>query len=214
MQNKAAKTSLKKPMILVASALWILLATMSYPFFTDAQTPENSAATVGVSLTAGTLSITHIPNSFTMTPVNIDSPAANLFSHYTNPETFDTTLAVQDGRFSGGFDLQVQVDSDYTSGSDIISKSLLGVRTIDTLIQENLLGATPSTATPAESSTDYVPFNGPVLLLDSGVDCGMGRVGSYAVFPSFRLEVPATTPAGTYTTNITYTVIDIPSDPC
>jgi hypothetical protein len=201
----------KKILILIASAA-VMTAVLSYPLFAAAQTQQTP--TVGVSLTAGTLSITHLPGSFAMTPVNIDSPAGNFFSYYINPATVYTSLSLQDGRFSGGFAMQVQVNSDYTSGSNIISRSLLGVRTQDSVVQENLMGDTPATTLPTESATDYTSFGGPILLLNGAVGCNNGRVGTYTVYPSFRLEVPTDTAAGTYTTDITYTLIDTPSDPC
>jgi hypothetical protein len=51
-------------------------------------------------------------------------------------------------------------------------------------------------------------FPNAVILLNSPAACGMGRVGIYTVFPSFRLHIPNSTDAGTYTTTITYSLID------
>jgi hypothetical protein len=204
--------SLKNKLILIASFAGIAAVAFGCPLLTFAQTQQ---PTLGVALTAGTLTITHIPGSFNMTPINIDSPSGTFFSYFTNPETVFGSISVQDGRFSGGFSLQVDVNTDYTSGSNTILKSLLGVRTQESVAQENLLGDTPVTIFPVESPDDYTPFSTPVLLINADVSCGdMGRVGTYTVYPSFRLEIPPSTAAGTYTTNITYTLIDIPSEAC
>ncbi len=187
-----------------------LTACMFSPFSATAQSP----ASVGVSITPGILSITHVPSGFTMTSVNIDSPITTYYSYYTNPETLDSSLVVVDNRFTGGFYLEVQVNTDYTSGGDTISRNLLGIRTNNSDINETLMPGTPATTAPSESATEYTAFGSPVVILNSAVDCGMGRVGSYTVYPSYRLQIPNATPAGNYATNITYTLTDDPSPAC
>jgi hypothetical protein len=201
----------KTTIIGITTVITGLTACFLNPFFSLAQsTPAPS--TVGVLLTPGTLSITHIPSSFTMTPVNIDSPVTEYYSYYTNPETEEERLTVNDNRFDGGFTLDAQVNGDYSSGSDSIIKTGLGIKTQNSQISETLKGTTPATRLPAES--DYVSFSDtPIVIIDASVDCNMGRVGEYAVYPSFRLQIPNDTPAGNYSTNITYTLIDNPSSP-
>ena len=67
-----------------------------------------------------------------------------------------------------------------------------------------------SDTTPGQD-TAFQPFpeNGILVLLDAptATETG-GRVGIYRLYPSFKLEIPDTTPACTSTSTITYTVED------
>jgi len=185
---------------------------------------QNPTATV-VQLNPGILSIVYSPADFVMSPVNISSPIEQYYSYYNNPRVLDqdqnpatrdgTGIRVQDGRFKGGFELQAQVDSDYASGNNKIPRSNLGIRTgvgAPSEINETVTNNTPATSAPLDKTTSYTNFQQPLVLLDGGTaNCNEGRVGIYTVYPSFRLLVPNDTAAGTYTTSITYTLLENPA---
>lgn len=178
-----------------------------------------------VELKPGILSIIYSPSDFVMTPVNISSPVETYNSYYLNPRSADpdgnpatrdgSALRVQDGRFKGGFELQAQVDSDYISATGTIPRTNLGVSTgIGGVseINETITQDTTSTTAPLDSEEEYTPFTQPLVLLDASTStCDEGRVGIYTVYPSFRLSIPNETPAGTYTTSVTYTLLEQPS---
>jgi hypothetical protein len=197
---------------IVTATILFLSAVCALPAL--GQTP----ADVGVDISAGTLTLTYLPGSLTMDPINVESPLITYYSYYTNPETVDpdenpttadgTAVVVQDGRFDGGFTLMVQPDSNFVSGGNSFSSALFGVRTENTVISETLKNPTTATTAPSESPTDYTAFPNAVILLNSPAPCGWGRVGIYTVFPSFRLQIPNTVAAGFYTTTITYSLID------
>jgi hypothetical protein len=186
-----------------------------------AQTPSEATVTLNPSV----LSIIYTPSDFVMDPVNISSPIETYYSYYNNPHTVDadgnlttrdgTALRVQDGRFKGGFELQAQVDSDYVSGSNSIQKENLGMRTdIGGLseVNETVTAGTTATTAPLDTVGDYTPFKTPLVLLDATTpSCDEGRVGIYTIYPSFRLQIPNSTPAGTYTTSVTYTLLEQPT---
>jgi len=218
----------------IALAATVIFAiNTAIPLIVLAQAP---AANVGVELSAGTLSIIYTPADFVMSPIHISSPVTTYYSYYNNPHTVDpdgnpatrdgTALRVQDGRFKGGFELQSQVDSDYTSGANTIPLANLGIRTdatgtagpedptgaVISEIDETVTPGTSKTTAPLDTAGVYTNFGMPLVLLNGGTDgCDKGRVGIYTVYPSFRLLVPNNTPAGSYTTSVTYTLLEQPA---
>jgi hypothetical protein len=209
---------MKKPVkiLLTITALLGLNAMIA-----SAQAPSD----VVILLNPTVLSIVYTPADFTMDPVQITSPITTYYSYYNNPGILDpdenpatrdgTALRVQDGRFNGGFELQAQVDTDYSSGVNTIPRANLGIRTdVDrtSQIDETITSGTPSTTAPLDSAGDYTNFNSPLVLLSGATAaCDEGRVGIYTLYPSFRLLIPNDTPAGTYTTSVTYTLLEEPA---
>jgi len=191
-----------------------------------AQTPSD----LGLSITPGTLSIYCEPIDITMPSVDIVSPVTTYYSYYVNPYILQidgctpalntgTNLTVQDGRYAGGFELQAQVSDDYTSGSDIIAHANLGVKTDTSSLSETVTPGLTATTFPLDAGStsnpaDYTDFSGMAIVLIeacTGNATSEGRVGYYVIYPSFRLVVPNDTPAGTYTTTITYSLYDASS---
>jgi hypothetical protein len=202
--------------VITAAVTLVLGINLLFPFQSLAQ-----PADVGVQLTAGILSIVYTPGDFEMSPVNIDNPNGTFYSTWNNPDTVDpdgltgtrdgTAMRVQDARYRGGFELQAQVDADYTSGSDTIPSTNLAIRTENSTITENVVPGTAAVTAPIDG-TSYTNFTSPLVVLNGATaDCDHGRIGTYTVFPSFRLLVPVTTPAGTYSTTITYTLLEQPT---
>jgi hypothetical protein len=59
------------------------------------------------------------------------------------------------------------------------------------------------------SDADYHTFTVPIVdLLDGASPPTGGRIGIYTIYPSYRLNIPSTTPAGIYRSEITYTLSD------
>jgi len=202
--------------LLIITVLLGLNALLAY-----AETPSD----VAVQLNPDVLSIIYTPSDFNMSTVQISSPVTTYYSYYNNPRTVDpdenpatrdgTALRVQDGRYEGGFELQSQVDTDYVSGGNSIPRANLGVRTDiggTSEIDETVTSGTDATTAPLDTAGDYTNFGSPLVLLNGATGtCDEGRVGIYTLYPSFRLLIPNNTPAGTYTTSVTYTLLEEPT---
>lgn len=174
-----------------------------------------SAQSSGITvIAAGNLAIDASPESFVFDPVEIDSASATFKEYYVNPETSTSSIEVHDGRFSGGFQVTIQ-SSDYASAGGTIANTNLCVVTTSTTIDEILLG------TPAAvySALDGDPYNdgdfdsncfgvSPLVLFVGQASPLEGRVGVYTSYPSFRLNIPTSTPDGIYSNTITYDISD------
>lgn len=166
-------------------------------------------------------------HSLVFPPVRITSPRGNYNSYYFNPYTSDRLVRVHDGRYNGGFVLQVQV-TDYVNTLDPekrIGASNIAIVTeknpplehgSDTGFHEVKKDGTPPVATPldgiATNGTTYTPFVDEKTPLNAvyapACSVTQGRIGVYELYPSYRLHIPPTTPAGSYKSTITWTVID------
>lgn len=191
------------------------------PFFAGAQ----ELSTIGVSLNRGDFSIDATPTGFDFPPIHIDSPK-NSYNSYYNSFTSDNGLSLHDGRYSGGIRVTIQA-SDYDPGTpenpaDDLPVSNLAIVTSNNNFDEILKTGTPAMYAPLDGDpsvdADYTNFtnaNTPIIILDGAnlttPDCNIGRVGTYTVYPSFRLTVPNDTAAGNYSSTFTYDLMQAPT---
>jgi hypothetical protein len=183
--------------------------------FTLAQTNTD----LGVTITPDILGIIYTPRDFIFTPVNIASPTKTYTSIYNNPRRSDqdknqatrdgTVLQVQDGRFKGGFEIQAQANNFSDGGTNSIDKSNLSIRAATSSILETLKDTTIAATEGAET---YISMASPVVILNGAATCAEGRMGTYSLYPEYELAIPNSTPTGNYTTNITFTVVEQPSN--
>ena len=170
-------------------------------------------------LNPGNFGISHIPSSFSFPQIHIQKPG-NVYSHYiTSPDLQNNYISIYDGRYDGGIKLSVQVTSHYSQTSQIALTQESVIVSNFTATQE-VKGSTPavmtgnilyySENTPNEATTfQQFPENGILVLLDAPTSLtNQGRVGTFTFYPSYKLAIPDTTPAGTYQSTITYTIED------
>jgi hypothetical protein len=200
------KTSLKL-FFGISAVLFGLLTIMSFA------SAQSSGVTV---IAAGNLAIDASPDSFVFDPVEIDSASATYREYYVNPGTSTSSLEVHDGRFSGGFQVTIQ-SSAYTSTGGTIANTNLCIVTNEgsTVIDEILLGSPDAVV----ASLDGDPYDdadydancfevSPLVLFAGAATSLEGRVGVYTAYPSFRLNIPTSTPDGIYSNTITYDISD------
>jgi hypothetical protein len=170
-------------------------------------------------LNPGNFGISHIPASFSFSQIHIQRPG-NSYSYYiTSPDSQKNYISIYDGRYDGGIKLSVQVTNHFSQTSQIsltqesaivsnFSATQEVKESTPAVTTENLLYY--SETTPTEATT-FQPFpeNGILVLLDAPTaNTGQGRVGTFTLYPSYKLTIPDTTPAGTYQSTITYTIED------
>lgn len=189
-------------------------------FLTPLTTNASTDATIGQHLDRGDFSIDTTPSSFSFTAINITSPDT-VYKSYYNGYTGNNRLKVHDGRYAGGIRVTVQATS-YDPGTpadptDDIAASNLAVLTSNDSFSEVLKSGTPAMSAPLNgdpsADSDYTSFTSPIVILDGAggaPSCSIGRVGTYTTFPSFRLTIPNATPAGTYSSTITYDLMEAP----
>lgn len=203
-------------LLFLVSALNLFMANLSLAQGTM-ETQETSQ--VSQQLNPGNFGISRIPDGFNFSSIHISTPG-NVSSFYiTSPETNNNYLELYDGRFDGGMKVSVQI-TDHVSGANTIPLTQESVIVSNFSGSQEVKGGTPelgtanilyySATTPTET-TDFQSFpeSGALVLLDAPTDpVSGGRVGLYRFYPSYKLIIPDTTPAGTYTSTITYTVED------
>jgi len=218
--------SLKKLQI-AASVLTVFFGVSTLvPLLASAQAETSS---IGEQVTPITFNFDATPANFTFSAVNIDNPTQVYSSYYVNPQTRDdsTSLIAHDGRYNGGFKVTVQADDFVKTGNNaiVIPASQLSLVTAASNIDEVLKDGTtpaavPMEGDPSDGSTDYDQaghqFTSPggIDIISAPATCGPeGRVGTYQTYPSFKLHIPNNTPAGNYTSTLTYTITADPT-PC
>ncbi len=213
---------MKIPGKIVAVITLILGLNAFIPLLAIAQQSQQ-VTNVGAAITEGTLSIIYTPADLNLEPVNIVSPSDVYYSYYDNLEIVDpdmqsltrdgTALQVQDSRYNGGFELQGQVDTNFISEGNEIDFTNLGIKTSNSIIIENVIEGTPAAVAPLDTPSDYTTFDSAIVLISaSTTECiTQGRIGLYTIFPSFRLLVPNSAAAGSYTATLTYTLIESPA---
>ena len=219
-KNKKLKT--------IAGVLTIFFGISTLvPLLANAQINEQSS--VGESIAPITFNFDGTPSNFNFPSAHITSPSEVLNRYYVNPglENNTTALIAHDGRYNGGFKVTVQADDFVKTGSPgtTIPASQLSIVTAQSVASEVRKNTTPAATFPmdgdsAENSTDYDnpghQFTGPggIDIISAPADCTTeGRVGNYVTMPSFRLHIPVSTQAGTYTSTLTYTITAEPT-PC
>lgn len=217
-----------KTLQFTASIMTIFFGISTFlPLFASAQINEQSA--VGEQIAPITFNFDSTPANFDFSTIHISSPSENLNSFYVNPQPIDgsTALVAHDGRYNGGFKVTVQADNFVKTGSPgtIISAGELSIVTSSSTADEVRKNTTavatfPMDGSPLQNSTDYDnpghQFTSPggIDIISAPADCTTeGRVGVYTTYPSFRLHVPTTTQAGTFTSTLTYTITAEPT-PC
>lgn len=167
----------------------------------------------------GNFGISNIPGGFNFPAVDITSPGTRNVYYIAAPETNNNYLEIFDGRYNGGLKVTVQV-TPHVSGTDTIPATRESVIVSNFSSTQEIKGSASqitasnfyyySESTPNESSNFHAfPEDGILVLMDAPTNAGtQGRVGKFVFYPSFKLSVPDNTPAGTYTSTITYTIED------
>jgi hypothetical protein len=183
--------------------------------------------------------INDIPGTGTFPPINISSTAQNVYnnSNSTNQPALEDLLGIQDNRNSGGFEVQLQANGNFTDGTHTIPLSNLYVGTSVNSPVYNVPAT--DTAYPCPSTNCGVIYgssvttrgilapadtqglslgmpgtfttnlgSGAVVLMDGGLPSTQGRNGYMYQFISYYLKVPAFQAAGDYAVKLTFTLID------
>lgn len=122
--------------------------------------------------------------------------------------TGSATWTVADPRGTGaGWNVTV-VSTDFTGTIDGVVRTIdIDAGNQDLLVRVASIATAAGNAAPTTtiSSDTDVPFSGatPLKILSAAVDAGMG---SYTYVPTFTLEIPASTVAGTYAAAVTVTI--------
>ncbi len=177
------------------------------------------AADLTQEIGPGNFGISHIPQGFNFDALNITSPGTKHRYYIATPGTNNNYIEIYDGRYDGGFKLTVQA-TNYSSGThslgvtqeSFITSNFSATQEIkddtDPVSETNLLYHNMSDPDENTSFQNFPP-NGILVILDAPTaSSSQGRVGTYRLYPSFKLDVPDTTPAGTYSNTITYTIED------
>lgn len=164
--------------------------------------PPNASLAVSETLTAGTLSF------IDGTPAAVNFPSIPLASS-DQTVTAAQPLVVADATGSGnGWSISV-TSTTFTTGSRTLSNNATTVQSAPTIACK-----AATTCTPATNSVSY-PFTLPAAgtaptaqkLFSAAVNTGLG---AQTVTPTWRLAIPATTYAGTYTSTWTFTLMSGP----
>ncbi len=184
----------------------------------------------------GTLTLTEVPDSFFFDPVT--TTPANAFNNentVTTPDT-DDRITVLDTRETGGFELQINVDTDFEDANNplltipidnlrIVSSTTSPVETLPSTTIDNgiIFDNTISTycaSAPLDSAggdlglastfpvINEFNINIPKVLMNCTLPANSGRNGSMSQYISYYLQVPGGQATGSYAAVVTYTLLD------
>ncbi len=205
------------------SALFLTLVVFS-PAFSSLSMADNTDTLQVVN--SGTLSFLDIPEDFSFSSLASSSSAQTSTNVPEEGAASTGDLIVQDLRFNGGFSVTLQATAFTNQFDNSFNCNKFAFMTFNTANVEGIevnANVIPDTAdvVPTYNSglgspvytnmtaTDEDPLVcDPVEILSGGVDEGQGRIGTWKVYPAYKLTVPAFAPPGTYASTITFTLVD------
>ncbi len=194
-------------------------------------------------ITSAILSFYDIPDSFSFDSTSVSGTDQPVFNNAepvnaTGAEDLEDLLVIQDTRESGGFEVQLSAEGDFTDGTNTIaienlhvvtntSDNLTNTITAGGVTYENTI-SDPTVQTidaPIDAGdnnadvnnittfTSLIPesqfaANSSIVLMDGSLSASLGRNGKMYQFLDFYLNIPAFQPSGDYAAILTYTLFD------
>ena len=178
---------MKKVLVWVA-VVALMLATAVPAFAAD--------GTATVVVTGGSISVT--PKAITFTGVTLDGTDHNDVSGST------TAWDAEDPTGTGaGWHVDVASTGFTNAGNKTIAVTGFDIQLLDASIAVVAGNTKPTSSVTAMTNLSATP----VKICSAALDTGMG---SYTLLPTFQLDVPAETYAGTYTATVTLTITASP----
>lgn len=163
--------------------------------------------------------------------------SVHTFQSQSGSTTDDTSvLLVRDSRGCGGFELQISSSNSSFPETRVVTTTAIDPAVgITGSINNNLIyvtgfsGDTTATAPHNTTCTDFADtdtydsgtctnttndLSATRTLMSGALTAPTGRDGEIAVGAAFQTQVPRYTPSGTYTTTLTYTLLDSTSGSC
>lgn len=190
--------------VVVAVALFGLFAGALSPAFADSQTPEAT-----VELLGGNLTIT--PKAIDLGQVNLDGTTKiAAIEHTAALAELPAALVwnVNDATGHGyGWDATI-VATDFQNGTRSIPAANFSMQLRSAYIAKADASAGVLPTPQGSFGSQYMPIDSVQSFLAADVEEGMG---SFNFAPEFKLVVPASAYAGTYTSTVTVTVTENPA---
>jgi hypothetical protein len=168
-----------------------------------------AVTTIGVFAESGTVVITGGSLSVTADDITLSGVTLNGTDRTSTSDSTSNTWTAQDSTGTGsGWNLTI-VATDFSDGAThSIDIGAVGSKFQIQLTDANIALGSGNTKPVSEVNTlTDIPKVTPLKFVTALVDTGMG---SYTLNPNFKLEVPAFTYAGTYTSTVTITAVTGP----